>query len=469
MASGRAPGIGAVLALILLATVIDGMDASIVNVILPEMAGDLGMSVSSSAFVSVAYLIPIAGLCLALSKVADRTDVRRMFLVGTVLFSLASVGCALSPDQVTMVAFRFVQGLGAAFMVASTPIMVVRLLPEDRRGVGMACIAAGSGISVVIGPTVGGIVGDLLSWHWVFLINIPLGIVLAAASVALLPRGRPVSESVMPDRRATVLMFAGVALTMVSMYGYVDGFLDPVIAVVACVVGAALVIASLARPSGRGEPLAQLSLLRGRRFATVSLVFLVSTMMGAGTMYLLPFYLSIVEGMDSLLIGVVLAAASVITVVVAVPTGRWCDSRGCRTPACISLALRVVFSVMLAVIDPSLGILFLMASLAVLGLSFGMSGTSQSTRMLEEAPEESSGEAGSMAMMINYVGYALGLAAFAVVFSLAAPGQGTDPSAMGADALLTGFHWACWFGAILAAIVLVVSLSVRPRTTAEQN
>lgn len=133
------------MALIVLATVIDGMDASVVNVVLPDMAAELGMTVSSSAFVSVAYLIPIAGLCLALSKVADRGDIRRMFAVGTTIFMAASIGCAQSPGHESLIFFRLVQGLGAAFMVASTPIMVVRLLPEDHRGRGMARIAAGTG------------------------------------------------------------------------------------------------------------------------------------------------------------------------------------------------------------------------------------------------------------------------------------------------------------------------------------
>ena len=118
------------MALIVLATVIDGMDASVVNVVLPDMAAELGMTVSSSAFVSVAYLIPIAGLCLALSKVADCGDIRRMFAVGTTIFMAASVGCAQSPGHESLIFFRLVQGLGAAFMVASTPKMVVRLLPR---------------------------------------------------------------------------------------------------------------------------------------------------------------------------------------------------------------------------------------------------------------------------------------------------------------------------------------------------
>ena len=109
------------MALIVLATVVDGMDASIVNVVLPDISRELGMSVSSSAFVSVAYLIPIAGLCLAFSKLAERADIRRMFLVGTAVFSLASLGCSASSSEWMLVLMRFVQGIGATFMVATTP------------------------------------------------------------------------------------------------------------------------------------------------------------------------------------------------------------------------------------------------------------------------------------------------------------------------------------------------------------
>ena len=454
---------GAVMALIVLATVVDGMDASIVNVVLPDISRELGMSVSSSAFVSVAYLIPIAGLCLAFSKLAERADIRRMFLVGTAVFSLASLGCSTSSSEWMLVLMRFVQGIGATFMVATTPIMVVRLLPEDHRGRGMGAIAAGSGISVIIGPTVGGLIGDMLSWHWVFLINIPLGIALAAAAMALLPRSEPGTRARLPDVPAMLLMFLGMGLVMVSLYGFIDGYLPGPAVVAALAVGCALVIASVLRSGRSDDPLVHLDLLRDRRFATVTLIFMASTMMGAGVMYLLPYYLSMAEGMSPFQTGLLLAGASVITVAMTFPTGRWCDRRGCRIPASLALALRVAFSAMLAVVDPALGMGYILLALAIMGMSFGISGTSQSTRMLEESPDEYSGEAGSMAMMINYVGYAFGLVAFAIVFMLLNPGGGMDFDLMGEDQFMAGFHGACLFGSVLAAVALAASLAVRGR------
>lgn len=447
------------MALILLATIVDGMDSSIVNVVLPAISEDLGMSVSASALVSVAYLVPIAGLCLAFSKLAERVNVRRMFLAGTTVFLIASVGCAASPSEEILVVMRFVQGIGATFMVASTPIMVVRLLDEDHRGRGMGCIAAGSGISVIIGPTVGGILGDLFSWHAVFLINIPICALIVLATLAILPRTDGESGRRFPDVPSVALMFAGMGFVMLGLYGFTESILPDVVTVAVCVIGGVLVLGSFI-VSGRSEdPLVHMELLRSRRFSTVTLVFLLSTMAGAGVMYVLPFYMQSVQGLTAAETGMILAGASIITVMATVPTGRWCDSRGCRTPASISLVLRMVFAAMLGYIDPALGMAYLAVALAVLGISFGISGTSQSTRMVEESPEEYAGEAGSMAMTVNYVGYALGLALFAIVFSLFGTGT-ADVASMDVSDCLDGFHGSCWFSLLLSAVALVGSLAV---------
>lgn len=466
MDGGHRPAVWAVMTLILLATIVDGMDSSIVNVVLPAISEDLGMSVSSSALVSVAYLVPIAGLCLAFSKLAERVNVRRMFLAGTTVFLIASVGCAASPNEESLVLMRFVQGIGATFMVASTPIMVVRLLDEDHRGRGMGCIAAGSGISVIIGPTVGGILGDLFSWHAVFLINIPICALIVLATLVILPRTDGEPGRRFPDVPSVALMFAGMGLVMMGLYGFTESILPNAMAVAVCVIGGVLVLGSFIVSGRSRDPLVHLELLRSRRFAIVTLVFLLSTMAGAGVMYVLPFYMQSVQGLTAAETGMILAGASIITVIATVPTGRWCDSRGCRTPASISLVLRMVFAAMLGYIDPSLGMAYLAVALAVLGISFGISGTSQSTRMVEESPEEYAGEAGSMAMTVNYVGYALGLALFAIVFSLF--GAGTDDVAsMDVSDCLNGFHGSCWFSLILSALALVGSLAVGRVRTAE--
>ncbi len=450
----------AIVSLILIATVIDGMDTTIVNIILPQMSEALGMNMSSSAFIIVTYIVPIAGLCIFLGKLADRVDLRRFFIAGTMIFLMASISCALSFDSVTILASRFFQGLGAAFMVASTPIMVVRLLPEDARGRGMAVIATGTGFSSIIGAPLGGAIEELLSWNWVFIINIPLCIMLIVLSMRVLPRGNPVDvKATLPDTGSTVTMFIGMGVLMTALYLYIDGLVDATVAVIGIVVSASLLLVSVWTSYRSERPLMDPRLIGDRRFMTVSVVFLLSTLMGAGVLYLLPFYLNIVEDMGSLQASLILAVSSVIAVVSAAPTGRWCDSRGCRTPACISLALRALFCLGLAFVASNMNLVYMVAVMVVMGLSFGISGTSQSTRMVVESSEGLEGDAGVMAMLVNYVGYAVGVAVFATMMTWMVP----DMDSMTAGTFLQPFHLTMVVAMLIALVALVLSLMIRER------
>ena len=157
MGGGRG-GTGLVIATMTLVLLIDSLDASIVQVALPEMSVDLGMSVTDGAFVVVAYLFPLAGLCIPLSRLASDGRVRAMLVLGTVVFTAASVGCAMSGDRGVLIAFRFVQGLGAAMMVSATPAMCTSMLPSERRHMGMAYMNAACCVAIILGPALGGLI-----------------------------------------------------------------------------------------------------------------------------------------------------------------------------------------------------------------------------------------------------------------------------------------------------------------------
>ncbi len=449
-----------VVAIILIATIIDGMDTSIVNIILPQIAKDLGMSISESSFIVISYMIPIAGLCLFFGKLADRVNLRVFFVTGTVIFMLASIACALSADSNMILISRFVQGFGAAFMLASTPIMVVRLLPEDARGRGMGIIAAGTGAASILGAPLGGILEELLSWHWTFLINIPFCIVLILLSMKVLPGGKPVSESVgMVDPKAVITMFLGMGLMMLSLYTYIDGLVELWLMAIGLAVSVILLMSTAYLSSHSEHPLVDRRMIMSLRFNKVSLVFLLSTMVGAGAIYLLPFYFHTVQEWDTLTTSIVMAISSILAVVTATPTGKWCDSRGCRTPASLALALRVLFSLGFMLLSPALGLIYVLILMVTMGISFGISGTSQSTRMIVESPEGLEGDAGVVAMLVNYVGYALGVALFAMVFSFMVP----DIEMVGPSQFLDGFHWSMAFAMVISIVALSLSLAVKEK------
>ena len=302
MGRGRG-GTGLVILTMTLVLLIDSLDASIVQVALPEMSLDLGMSVTDGAFVVVAYLFPLAGLCIPLSRLASDGRVRPMLVMGTVVFTAASVGCAMSGDRGVLIAFRFVQGLGAAMMVSATPAMCTSMLPLERRHMGMAYMNAACCVAIILGPALGGLITGLSEWHWIFLINVPVGIIVVTLALRI-REVSPSSMSGMPEPARAAAMFVAVATGMVVLELWTGGLFAWYTAVLAaiCVLSMAAFLALGRRGTG-GERLIDIPLRGNGRYYAITVLFLVNSIIGCGVMYLLPYYLTGSAGRGSSAIG----------------------------------------------------------------------------------------------------------------------------------------------------------------------
>src|ERR1700740_959869 len=162
------------------------LDSTVVNVALPAIQRDLGFSQANLAWVVNAYLISFGGLLLLAGRLGDLVGRRRVFLVGMVLFTAASFVCGLSQDQVLLIAARFVQGVGGALTSGVIPGMVVTMFPHPRqqaKAIGVYSFVASAGAS--LGLLLGGVVTQLINWHWIFFINLPIGVVTALLTVRL--------------------------------------------------------------------------------------------------------------------------------------------------------------------------------------------------------------------------------------------------------------------------------------------
>ncbi|HJJ35800.1 MAG TPA: MFS transporter, partial [Methanocorpusculum sp.] len=155
---------------------VDGLDSSIVNVALPVIAADFNIDISNGSWIVMAYGLFLAGFILAFGRVADNGRIRQIFMLGFAIFALGSLLCVLSPSLEIMIAARAVQGVGASMIAAVAPLIITRFLPETKRGLGMGVIATTGGVALVCGPTIGGLITSYISWHWIFIINIPITI-----------------------------------------------------------------------------------------------------------------------------------------------------------------------------------------------------------------------------------------------------------------------------------------------------
>ena len=166
----------------------DGIDGSIVNVALPSIADSFGTDTSVVSWVTISYFLMLAGLLLPFGKIADAGHIRKVFLLGFAVFTIGSLACALSPTLAVLVASRILQGIGAAALAAVAPMICVKLLPAKHLGKSLGIMTVAAALGFAIGPALGGLLVGLLSWHWIFLINLPLGIAAIAIGHVALPK-----------------------------------------------------------------------------------------------------------------------------------------------------------------------------------------------------------------------------------------------------------------------------------------
>src|ERR671918_574481 len=166
------------------------LDNTVVNVALPSIQRDLGIGLSELEWIVAGYALTFAALMLTGGKLADLLGRRRIFVVGLAVFTLASLGCGLATSTDVLIAARIVQGVGAALMNPATLSIIAATFPPQERGMAIGIWAGVSALALAIGPLVGGLLTEHLSWHWIFFVNVPVGAIAIAASFLLITESR---------------------------------------------------------------------------------------------------------------------------------------------------------------------------------------------------------------------------------------------------------------------------------------
>ena len=448
------------LVIIFLAALIDGLDVSIVTVSLPTMAEDFGISPSQSSWIVFAYVVGLAAMLLPLGKFAKNGRVKRFMILGTALFGISSFVCGISHNFWMLIAFRLVQGISAAMMSSVLPSMVVHMLPADRKGLGMSVMGASSGLALILGPVLGGVITEHMHWGWLFFINVPICLIIVILASGHMPKDKDSD----PEKDPTLLGGVSAMLLIGSLLVIMEDLGDPdinaigrAICAIIIVISSILLTYSVRRDSRRA--VISPKILRNREYITVGCSFLLCTIVVAGAEFLLPYMLQGYWHMSPFESGMYLAASSVAMMLTVMPVGRMCDRFGCKWPSAAAAVLRGAFCILMVIMitqdtDPIL----LLIPMAVFGASHAFSGTAQPTRMIHHSTPGYEDESTNFMLVVNYVASALGCVIFAMIFSLYSPG---NMDTLGMDALRTGFVPAMWFSVIILFIALVCTVSVR--------
>ncbi len=428
------------------------LDVTIVGVALPSIQEDLGFSEESLAWIVNAYLITFGGFLLLGGRLGDLFGHRRLFLLGIALFTLASAACGLATSQEMLVAARAVQGVGGAVVsaVALSLTMTLFTEPAERaKAMGVFGFVASGGGS--LGVLLGGVLTDVLNWHWIFLVNVPVGIAVVVLSLMLIPSERVATAAQKLDVAGAVTVTASL---MLAVYAIVNG--NEVGWVTARTLGllaaaGVLLVAFLVIESRVESPLVPLRLFRRRNIAVSNVV----GVLWAGAMFawffLSALYLQLVLGYSPLEVGLAFLPGNIIMGILSISLSAKLVMRfGLRLPLAVGLGLAGVGLLLLAraPVDGSF-VVDVLPAMILLGLGAGMAFNPLLLAAMSDVEPNEAGLASGVVNTSFMMGGALGLA---VLASLAASRTDTllADGLSEAAALTGGYHVAFFVGALFA-------------------
>ncbi|MEA3201464.1 MAG: hypothetical protein QOE90_2892 [Thermoplasmata archaeon] len=447
-----------------LGTLMIVLDATIVNVALPSVKADLGFGDAGLAWVVNAYILTFGGFLLLAGRLGDLFGSRKLFLVGVAAFTLASLACGTARTQTFLVVARALQGLAGAVVSAVSLSLIMGLFPEpDARARAMGFygfIAAGGGS---VGVLAGGLITHALDWHWVFLVNVPIGVGVLAATLAVLPRDGA-RERKRLDVAGALTVTAALVLAVYAIVGGHDAGWASARTLGCGAAAVALFALFLLIESRVADPLVPLAMFRRRRLAAANAV----GVLWAGAMFAWSFlaalYMQLVMGFDPLRVGLGFLAANLIMAVFSLGLSARIVTRfGLRAPLVLGMALAAVGLALFARAPVEATYARdVLPGMLLLGFGAGLAFNPVFLAAMEGAKPEESGLASGLLNTSFMMGGAVGLALLA---SLAASRADTLAHAGVAPlaALAAGYRAAFLVGAAFAALAaLVGAFGLRP-------
>ena len=437
------------------------LDATIVNVALPSIQRDLGFAPSSLAWVVNAYLIAFGGVLLLAGRLGDLLGRRRVFLAGIAVFTAASLLGGFSVGQEMLVAARFIQGVGGAMSSAVILGMVVTMFVEPReraRAIGIYSFVAAAGAS--IGLLAGGFLTEALNWHWIFFVNIPIGIATAFYSLRLLESDRGIGLEKGADAIGAFLVTAALLLGVYTITRTTDFGWASTHTLGFGAVAIALLIVFVVRESRTANPLIPLRVFRSPNLSGANLVLLLIFPALFGMFFLGSLYFQRVLGYDPLGVGLTFLPFSLTIATMSVASGPLITRLGARAVLLPSLVLMgaglLFFSRVPYDADYVLDVL---PAILPLGVGFGLAFPSLMAIGMSAASERDSGLASGLVMTTQQVGGALGLSVLASLSASQTDGL-LAASVAEPAALTSGYQLSFAIGAALVLVALVVASTV---------
>ncbi len=433
------------------------LDNLVVTTALPVIRGDLHAGLSGLEWTVNAYTLTFAVLLMTGAALGDRLGRRRMFVFGLSVFTLASAAAALAPSIGALDAARAVQGLGGAIVMPLTLTILSAAVPPERRGLALGAWGGISGLAVAFGPLVGGAVVDGISWHWIFWLNVPIGLVLIPLALTRL------TETYGPDGR---LDLPGLALVSAGLFGIVWGLVrgnsvgwGSAQIVGSLVAGAVVLAAFVAWERRTSTPMLRVEFFRNRTFSLANVASLLMSFGMFGSIFFLAQFFQTVQGYSPLASGLRILPWTAMPMLVAPIAGALSDKVGGQRLMAVGLTLQAIgLGWIAAVSTPTTPYADLVAPFVVSGIGMSLFFAPVANVILGSVRPEHEGQASGANNAIRELGGVFGVAVLAAVFAHAGGYQSFA-------AFTHGMNVAVWIGAavVLAGALAAFAIPSRPR------
>ncbi|OAA26932.1 drug resistance transporter, EmrB/QacA subfamily [Frankia sp. EI5c] len=432
------------------------MDTTIVNVALPSIGRDLGVAADSVDEIVISYLVSLAVVIPASGWLADRFGTRRVFLVALAVFTVASGLCGLAGSVTELVLFRILQGIGGGLLTPVGMAMLFHVFPPAERARAARILVVPTVIAPAVGPVLGGVLTDQASWHWVFLVNLPIGVVTFLFGALFLTDHRRSSTGPF-DTVGFVLSAGGFALLLYALsVGPTKGWTSTATLATAAV-GVVATGATAWWELRHAHPLLVLRLFGNGLFRSVSLTLGVMFMAFMGVLFLIPLLMQTVRGASATTSGLVVFPEAVGVLVATQIAGRLYPTVGPRRQLMGGLVVIAAASVAMGLVDVNVSLWVLRALLFVFGFGAGfVMMPAQAAAFATIAPVQNA-QASALFNALRQLAAALGVALVSTAVSLARPAGVDNGSSTAGGA----FQWGFYVAAALAVLGLAVAVRVR--------
>ena len=438
------------------------LDNTVVNVALPAIQEDLGTDISELQWIVTGYALTFAALMLIGGKLADAYGRRLIFVVGILVFTGASLWCGLADSGNMLIAARVVQGAGAALMNPATLSIIAATFPPKERGMAIGIWAGTAALALAIGPLVGGLLTEHLSWHWIFFVNIPVGVIAIAASFLLITESK--------DNTHESLDLPGLATSALGLFTLTYGLIEAntygwtSARIVGSFVIAVIALASFVQiERRRRSPMLDLTLFRSGTYTGANIAMLLVALAMFGIFFFVSLYMQNILGYSAVQAGAAFLPMTVLIILVAPFAGKASDKYGSRWLMTIGMVLLGVQLLYLSQLGSDASFWNLLPGFFVGGVGMAMTMTPTAAAATRAVPVEKSGVGSAVLNAMRQVGGSLGIA---LMGAIVAAQTSKQPSVEG---FMAGFERALIVAALIAFAGSIVAFAlVRQEAATEE-